>query len=148
MDEGKKKIIMIVVIVACIVAAVVITVATHSGSSTGGVDSIKRGTAMLWIKCRSPKCENTWQMDKRDYFEYIEKYRMGMTVPGVVCPKCGDKSGYRAEKCEKCGFIFERDSVPNDLADRCPKCNYSAMEELRKKAGGGKRATTEKPEPK
>jgi rubrerythrin len=132
MEEGKKKMIMIGVIVACIVAAIVITVATHSGSSSGGVDSIKRGT-MIWLKCR--KCENTWQMDKRDYFEYIEKYRVGMTIPPLVCPKCSEKEGYRAEKCEKCGFIFERGTT-NDLVDRCPKCGYSALEEVRKKARG------------
>jgi ribosomal protein L40E len=131
MEEGKKKMIMIGVIVVCIVAAVIITVATHSGSSTGGVDSIKRGE-MIWIKCRDPKCENAWQMDKRDYYEYIEKYRVGMVVPGIVCPKCGEKNGYRAEKCGKCEFVFERGSVPNALPDKCPKCGYSAMEELRK----------------
>jgi ribosomal protein L40E len=142
MEEGKKKTIMIVVIVVCIVAAVIITVATQSGSSTGGIESIKPGTAMLWIKCRNPKCENAWQMDKRAYFEYIEKYRVGMTVPAIVCPKCGEKQGYRAEKCGKCEFIFERVAA-NDLPDRCPKCGYSAMEELRKKAGGGRKETTE-----
>jgi ribosomal protein L37E len=144
MEEGKKKMIMIVVIVVCIVAAVIITVATHSGSSAGGIKSIKRGTAMVWIKCRNPKCENTWQMDKRDYSDYIEKHGMVMTVPPIVCPKCGEESGYRAEKCEKCEFIFERGSVPNDVADRCPKCGYSATEEMRKKTRGDVQQTTEK----
>jgi ribosomal protein L40E len=145
MEEGKKKIIMIGIIMACIVAAIVITVATQSGSSEGGIDSIKRGE-MIWIKCRNPKCEEAWQMDKRDYFEYIEKYRIGMTVPAIACSKCGDKEGYRAEKCEKCGNIFERGAVSGDLADRCPKCRYSAQEELRKQVGGVKQpATTETP---
>jgi ssDNA-binding Zn-finger/Zn-ribbon topoisomerase 1 len=143
MEEGKKKMIMIGVIVVCIVAAVIITVATYS-TSPGGIESIKRGTAMFWVKCRNPKCENTWQMDKRDYFDYIEKYRAGMTVPAIVCPKCGEKSGYRAEKCGKCEFVFERGSVPNDVADRCPKCSYSATEEARKKARGDVQQTTEK----
>jgi predicted RNA-binding Zn-ribbon protein involved in translation (DUF1610 family) len=135
MEEGKKKMIMIGVIVACIAAAVIITVATHSKRSEGGIESIEPGT-MYWLKCRNPKCENTWQMDKKDYFEYIEKHRMGMTAPGVVCPKCGEEKGYRAEKCEKCEFIFERSSVPNAPADKCPKCGYSASEELRKNAIG------------
>ena len=143
MEEGKKKMIMIVVIVACIAAAVIITVATHSGSSAGGIESIKRGTATFWVKCRNPKCENTRQMDMRAYFDYLEKHRVGMTVPGVVCPKCGEDKGYRAEKCGKCGFIFERVAT-SDLPDRCPKCGYSAMEELRKKARGDVPQTTEK----
>ncbi|MDD5063220.1 MAG: hypothetical protein PHQ35_00470 [Phycisphaerae bacterium] len=141
MEEGKKKIIMIGIIVACIVAAIVITVASQSGAD-GGIASIKRGT-MIWIKCRSPKCENTWQMDKKDYFEYIEKNRSGMTVPGIVCPKCNEASGYRAEKCQKCDIIFER-GTGNDLPDRCPKCGYSALEDMRKKARGDTSPATEK----
>jgi ssDNA-binding Zn-finger/Zn-ribbon topoisomerase 1 len=143
MEEGKKKMIMIGVIVACIAAAVIITVATHSGSSIGGIESIKRGEAMFWIKCRNPKCEHTWQMDKRDYFDYLEKHRVAMTVPGIVCPKCGEGSGYLAEKCGKCEFVFERVAT-SDVPDRCPKCGYSAMEELRKKARGEVEQTTEK----
>jgi ribosomal protein L40E len=134
MEEGKKKLIMVVIIVASIIAAVVITLATRSGGGEGGLDTIKGGQ-MIWLKCRSPKCENTWQMDRKAYYEYIEKNRMGMVVPGVPCPKCNEKDGYRAEKCGKCGNIFER-VVTNDFADRCPKCNYSAMEELRKQSGG------------
>lgn len=144
MEEGKKKMIMIGIIVACIVAAIIITVATHSGGTEGGIDTLRHGEAMFWMKCRNPKCESTWQMDMKDYFDYIEKHRVGMTVPGVVCTKCGEDKGYRAEKCEKCGFIFERGAVANDLPDRCPKCNYSASEELRKKARGEVPQTTEK----
>jgi ribosomal protein L37E len=75
-------------------------------------------------------------MDKRDYFDYIEKHQVGMAIPPIVCPKCSEESGYQAEKCEKCGFIFEIGSVPNDVKDRCPKCGYSASEEARKKARG------------
>lgn len=135
MEEGKKKIIMIGIIVACIVAAIVITVATQSGGGDGGIGSIKSGT-MIWIKCRSPKCENAWQMDKKNYFEYIEKNREGMTVPGIPCPKCNEVDGYRAEKCPKCDTVFER-AAGGDVADKCPKCGYSKLEELKKKARGG-----------
>jgi DNA-directed RNA polymerase subunit RPC12/RpoP len=138
MEEGKKKIIMVIIIVVCLVAAVVITVASHHGGVEGGVDTIKRGE-MVWIKCRNPKCEYAWQMDRKDYYEYIENNRNGtMIVPGIVCPKCGEKDGYLAYKCPKCGTVFEK--VLNDLPDRCPKCGYSAMEELRKKTGGARRA--------
>lgn len=135
MEEGKKKMIMIGLVVACIAAAVIVTVMSRSGSSVGGINSMKRGEAMFWIKCRDPKCENTWQMDKKDYYDYMEKHRVGTTAPALVCPKCGAGSGYRAEKCEKCEFIFER-GTSNDLADRCPKCGYSKLEAARKKAGG------------
>ncbi|MFA5251104.1 MAG: hypothetical protein WC454_00765 [Phycisphaerae bacterium] len=133
MEESKKKIIMIGIIVACIVAAIVITVATQS--SGDGVDSLRRGQAMVWIKCRSPKCENTWQMDKKDYFEYLEKNRSGMTVPGIACPKCNEVSGYRAEKCAKCDTIFER-VTGSSVIDKCPKCGYSKLEDMTNKARG------------
>jgi len=135
MEEGKKKIIMFVIIMACLVAAGIITYASRS-RSTGGIESIKRGAETVWVKCRNPDCEHTWQMDKRDYFEYLRKHRepMAMTAPPVVCPECGEESGYRAEKCENCELIFERGSVPRDFADRCPKCSHSAIEEARKKA--------------
>jgi predicted RNA-binding Zn-ribbon protein involved in translation (DUF1610 family) len=134
MEAGKKKMIMIVIIVACIVAAVIITVATRSASS-GGIESIPTGT-MVWLKCRD--CGNTWQMDRRDYYDYIEKNRIGMTVPGIVCPKCGKESAYLAIKCPKCGNIFEKVATTRDYSDRCPECGYSEQEELRKKASGGR----------
>ena len=135
MEEVKKKMIMIVVVVACLVAAGIITYATRSGS-TGGIETIKRGTATVWLRCRSPKCENTWEMDKRDYFEYLSEHQdpMSMLAPAVVCPKCSEEGGYRAEKCEKCGLIFERGTVPHDFADRCPECGNSQTERLRKEA--------------
>jgi predicted RNA-binding Zn-ribbon protein involved in translation (DUF1610 family) len=142
MEEGKKKIIMTVVILVCLVAAGIVTYSTRSSSKAGGIESIKRGTEMYWLKCRNPDCEHEWQMDKRDYYEYLNEHRREappMSVPPVVCPKCGEDSGYRAEKCEKCGLVFERGSVPNDLPDRCPKCGYSAIEEARKKARSKKK---------
>jgi ribosomal protein L40E len=138
MEEGKKKMIMIGIIVVCIAAAVIITVATHSTSSQDGVGSIKPGT-MIWIKCR--KCDNAWQMDRKDYYDYIEKYRVGFHVPGIECPKCGEKEGYKAEKCPKCGTVFE--TPTSGLPDKCPKCGYSAMEERRKKARGETSTTEE-----
>lgn len=130
---------MIVVIVACLVAAGIITYATRP-RSTGGIESIKRGTATVWVKCRNPDCEHAWQMDKRDYFEYLKEHQdpMSLTAPAIVCPECGEESGYRAEKCENCGLVFERGAVPGDFVDRCPKCGYSATEEARKKARSSK----------
>jgi hypothetical protein len=134
MDEGKKKILMTVIIMACIALAVIITIATQSGGS--GIDSVDK-SAMIWLKCRNPKCENTWQMNKREYYEYAEKHRKGMQVPPIPCPKCGEDTGYWAEKCEKCGNIFERGSVPNEIVDKCPKCGFSKLESLGGSPSGG-----------
>jgi predicted RNA-binding Zn-ribbon protein involved in translation (DUF1610 family) len=121
--------------VACIALAVIITIATQRGNT--GISSVDPD-AIVWLKCRNPKCENTWQMNKREYFEYCEKHRRGMTVPPIPCPKCGEETGYRAEKCEKCGLIFERGSVPNAIADKCPKCGFSRIESIGATPGGDK----------
>jgi predicted Zn finger-like uncharacterized protein len=106
------------------------------GKSPGTLESIQRGEEMYWIKCRNPECENEWQMDKKDYFLYLRESQdpMSMMAPAIVCSSCGKGSGYRAEKCEKCKLVFERGSVPNDFADRCPECSFSKTEERRKEA--------------
>ena len=96
---------------------------------------------------RSPDCKAAYQMGKRAYFKYIEEHAdpMSPSAPALVCKKCGKESIYRAEKCEKCGLIFLRGTVPNDFADRCPKCKYSETEDVRKrrlKAANAKPSTT------
>ena len=135
MEGSKKKPIMIGVVVVCLVLAGIITYTTRSGSG-GGLESIKRGQEMFWLKCRNPDCENEWQMDMKDYFVYMKENQdpMSMAPPAHLCPECGEEGGYRAVKCEKCDLVFERNSVPNDFADRCPECSYSSTEEARKKA--------------
>ena len=92
------------------------------------------GGQMYWIKCRNAECKNEWLMDRIDYFVYLRENQdpMSMVTPAVLCTKCGEKGGYRAEKCEMCGLIFERGSVPNDFVDRCPNCSCSKTEERRK----------------
>ncbi len=134
MEDSKKKPIMIAVIVACLVLAGIITYATRS-KEEGGIAAIKRGK-MTWLKCRNPDCGHEYQMDLKDYFIYMKEHQdpMSLTAPEIVCPECGEESVYRAEKCEKCGLIFEMGTIPNDFADKCPECKYSKIEESRKKA--------------
>jgi len=89
-----------------------------------------------WVKCRNPQCGAEYQMNLKEYFEYMEEHADpgSLLPPPLVCKKCGQKSVYRAVKCEKCGFTFERGTVRADFADRCPKCGYSKVEEARKRA--------------
>jgi DNA-directed RNA polymerase subunit RPC12/RpoP len=142
MEEGKKKAIMITIIVVCLAAAGAITYVTRR-KGLGDIHSIQPGT-MIWIKCRNPKCENEWQMDAREYYDYLEANRVAdMTRPAIVCPKCGEESGYIALKCPKCGAVFEKGSVPNAPSDKCPKCGYSKREERMKQATSGEQPTTE-----
>ena len=117
-----------------------------------GINSISPEET-IWVKCQNPDCKAAYQMGKRAYFKYIEEHAdpMSPSAPALVCKKCGKESIYRAEKCEKCGLIFLRGTVPNDFADRCPKCGNSKTEERRKQrahslAMSGRRLTAEEVE--
>ena len=100
-----------------------------------GVDMIEPGM-MIWVKCSNKACGAEYQMDKKDYFEYLKEHQdpMSMAAPAIVCKDCGEERVYRAVKCEKCKLVFERGSVQHDFADRCPECGHSKTEELRKQA--------------
>lgn len=148
MTSDKKKLAMLGIIVVCFGLAVGITVYRRhkEGSVPRGIESIKRGD-MTWVKCDNAACEAEYQMDKRDYFEYLEanpptaeQFVAMMTDPNLkgatplVCKSCGQKSVYRGEKCDKCGLVFMRGTVRHDFADRCPECGHSRTEEKRKES--------------
>jgi predicted RNA-binding Zn-ribbon protein involved in translation (DUF1610 family) len=141
MEESKKKPIMIAVIVVCLAVAGIITFARRSGGG-GGIDSIPAGK-MTWVKCNNPECKTEYQMEEKQYYKAIQE-RLNpaamMSTVALICEKCGKPSVYKAEKCGNptCGVVFLANSVPNDFADRCPKCGRSEIEEIRKarKAAG------------
>lgn len=138
MEESMKKPVLLGVIVVCLVLAGVITFKVRSGK-TGIPEHFEK--EMIWVKCRNPDCEATYQTTKKDYYEYIEAHvdpRM-MEPPPLVCEKCKEESGYRAVKCEKCELVFEIGSVPADFEDRCPECKYSTIEKKRKEAAARRR---------
>jgi DNA-directed RNA polymerase subunit RPC12/RpoP len=137
MEESKKKPIMIGVIIACFAVAVGITIMTRPGAGGGGIPA-EYATQQIWMKCRNDQCNSEWEMNKLEYYKFLEQFRvenpglMGET-PAVTCTKCSEPSCYVAAKCAKCGFIFEKGTVPKTFEDRCPKCGYSSIEEDRKK---------------
>ena len=90
----------------------------------------------VWVKCKGPDCGAEYQMSQTAYYEYLRKHRdpASPEPPSPVCKVCGQKSIALAVKCEKCGSVFFKGTVPHDFADKCPKCNYSKTEEERKKA--------------
>ena len=131
MKEGKKKPVMIGFIVVCLGLASAI--AYMSRPRRSGLDSVPRGQ-MIWIKCRNPDCRAEYQIDNKDYWEYIEKNRnpVSLSMPALICRDCENKSVFRAVKCEKCGLIFFHGTVRGNFADTCPECGFSKMEEQRK----------------
>ena len=134
MEDSKKKPIMIGVVVACLVLAGVITFMRSSGSP-GGLDKMQRGE-MMWVKCNNPDCKSEYQIDKKDYFKYVEEHAdpIRMNVPPLVCKDCGEESVFRAIKCEKCELVFFKAAAApgGGITDRCPECGYSKQEELRR----------------
>lgn len=97
----------------------------------------------MWVKCKIKDCTAAYQISKKYYYRYLKKNQdpMSMKPANLVCKKCGKESIYRAEKCDKCGLVFKRGSVPHDFADRCPTCKYSETEEKRRRAREAKRQT-------
>ncbi|MBN2591900.1 MAG: hypothetical protein JXA81_00225 [Sedimentisphaerales bacterium] len=137
MEDSRKKPIMIGVIVVCLIVAGLITFARRGGGGSG-IDSIS-DDKMTWVKCSNPKCKAEYEMSEKQYFKEMEKRfnPMARTSPPLTCEKCGKDSLFRAVKCPYCGIVFIRDSVPNDLFDRCPECGKSETEEIRKKRLAG-----------
>ena len=137
MEESRKKPIMIGVIVVCLIVAGLITFARRGGGGSG-IDSIS-DDKMTWVKCSNPKCKAEYEMSEKQYFKELQQRfnPMARTSPPLTCEKCGKDSLFRACKCPYCGTVFIRDSVPNDLFDRCPKCGKSETEEIRKKRLAG-----------
>ncbi len=99
------------------------------------IDELERGV-LYWVMCTNSDCGHKWQMARKDYLIYLREHQdpMELAPPGIVCPKCGEASGYRGVKCKKCGTMFLRGTVAHDYADRCPECGHSETEALRKEA--------------
>ena len=140
MEAVKKKTIMLGVIVTCLVLAGIITYATRAKSS--GIEALKG--QLIWVKCSNSDCGAEYQMDKKEYFDTIQKLTkenpfaaISQGTLALICKKCGEESVYRAEKCPKCGLVFFWSTAGHgDLADRCPECGNSQTEETRKQARG------------
>ncbi len=138
-----KNNIYIIVIVACLLLAGIIgyKYTFSSGGGGGGIESIP-ADSMIWVKCRNPACKAEYEMSQRDFLEYQRENfdPLARVAPALVCKECSEKSIYEAVKCgnPSCGIVFEKDSVPNDFSDRCPKCGFSKMEDDRKRALKGR----------
>ena len=134
MDEDKKQKVKIVFVVGCLVLAVVIYLITRGKS--GGLGRTK-GTIQLL--CANEECNAEYELTPEKMRETMVPSGPGMgMMPGMgpqtfVCTECGENSAFRAMKCERCGFVFTQVyDGSQDYADRCPECEYSAIEERRK----------------
>ncbi|HUT29018.1 MAG TPA: hypothetical protein VMX13_04420 [Sedimentisphaerales bacterium] len=105
----------------------------------------------VWLKCRNPACQAEYQFNKRQYYQFLERYHLehpgSLQAPGLVCQKCGEQSAYEAAKCTRCGLVFEKGWKQRDFEDRCPKCGHSAIEAARKEAARRRKQESDAPTP-
>lgn len=122
--------------VAVIFLPLVFFLAKTALSKDTGIEVCRVRSDVIWVKCSNPDCGVAYQIDKIDYYASLAKEAKpgALELPGIICRDCAKKTVYRAEKCENCGAVFIRGSVAHDFTDRCPKCNYSKLEQARKDA--------------
>jgi len=128
--EGNKKLIKIAIIIVCLGLAGVIVCMSRPGRS--GLGSVPRGQ-VIWVKCNNPDCGTEYEIDEKDYWEFVEKQRdpMSLSMPALICKDCGKRSVFRAVKCLKCGLVFFHGTNRTSFADTCPECGFSKMKEQR-----------------
>jgi len=123
-----------IIVVCLLVAGVVIF---RGGSDDSGLGSIS-DDEQVWVLCLD--CGTSYEMGKKAYYEQLEAKAKTATSPLAVryleCETCGKDAVIIAVKCEKCGHVFRKGSVPNTNPDRCPKCKFSKTEAIRKERLG------------
>ena len=131
MDDDKKRKFKVILVVCCFVLAGAIFLMTRPKSPGSG--SAKRAIQML---CVNEECNAEYEISSDEFREMMQTRGPGaMMMPGMgpqafTCDECGEESAFMATKCGQCGFVF----VPtydgsDDFPDRCPECDYSAIEE-------------------
>lgn len=123
------------IIVVCLIIAGIVVFAGGSGDS--GIDSLSNET-QKWVKCRA--CNASYQMGEKEFFEKLKQKSIEianpMVQPRLTCEKCNKDAVMEAVKCDECGEVFFKGTVPNDFPDRCPKCKHSATEARREASQG------------
>jgi DNA-directed RNA polymerase subunit M/transcription elongation factor TFIIS len=133
MEKSRKKIFMIGIIAVSLITAGFITFSTMFNNSSD-LNKLKGQT--VWLKCQNSKCNHSFEMDMKDYYEQLQDNRRSNVTraSALTCPKCDERSAYEAFKCEQCGNIFFVDRTKRDYFDRCPKCGFSKEEKQRENA--------------
>ena len=125
------------IIAVCLLLAVLAYVFLWgNGGSGGGIKDIGAGETQ-WVICLNKNCGAAYEMSKRDFVEQSREAARAnplQQIFAVKCEKCGQKSAVKAIKCPKCGEVFLYGTLSNP--DRCPKCNYSETEAIRKERLG------------
>ena len=135
---GLSKPLMVGLVVLCLVLAVgaYIYMLPEEG---GGISDLAGN--MIWAKCNNPDCNAEISIDEAEFRTAVgEEKQKNPLFPGdppVACKQCAQISLLEAVKCPQaeCGAVFFRGELgPTEFRDKCPKCSFSATQELRKKS--------------
>ncbi len=128
MEEAKKRRFMISVIVVCLLVAGIIYWRTNASRQTDTTSGdVQNGTVLM--KCNNQRCQAVFEVTAKEYREFMQQSNpLGEMQLGMQCKQCGQRSAFRAVRCEKCGSVFFYGYEGADFADRCPKCGFSKME--------------------
>ena len=127
MDEQTKQYLVIGLAVVCLLG---LGVRFFRGGGSANIGDEK--VTLMCTSCGGFEIS----ADDDKYREARDKYDLETPtmLPGQIlameCPKCGQKSCYQAQKCEKCGNIFVSGQARDPkYLDRCPQCGVSMIEE-------------------
>ena len=123
MDANTKKKALISIIVACTAVAIIITV-VNILSGSGGYGT--KGS--MQVLCINEDCGKDFMAARKDVRQHlVDTGRAAIGSVVIVCPECGQETGYPAIKCEECGEVFFPDYQSDEPPDTCPNCGHSAQ---------------------
>jgi predicted RNA-binding Zn-ribbon protein involved in translation (DUF1610 family) len=130
-DETKKYVGITVAAIFLLLAGMYAYRTMFGGSLTGPVGN--KQMALLCTSCGG------FEIPVDEFRDLMNKNSdsMMMGMPGQLmameCPKCGQKTCYRAQKCPQCENIFVFGQAKDqNYPDRCPKCMHSKNEDKQK----------------
>jgi predicted RNA-binding Zn-ribbon protein involved in translation (DUF1610 family) len=83
------------------------------------------------LRCINPKCNHEWVMSAEEFNKPTGQApdpREADSARVTLCPKCGQKSGYRMSQCPKCEAFYVDNQLKQRMGqkpeepEKCPKC--------------------------
>ena len=126
MEDSKKKPLMLIIIGVCLSVAAIMFFFTRSQKAK--IPGFEGETVALM--CSNPDCQATHEMDKHEYYKYVQKNRnpLSLSAPPIVCKECGEESVLKAFNCEECDVVFLPYAAQGDLPGICPECGLRVTE--------------------
>ncbi len=123
MDAETKKKVLIAIIAVCTSIAIVMTIVNiRRGSGDYGAQG------SMQVLCTNEDCGKDFMAARKDVRQHlVDTGRGALGAVVIVCPECGQETGYPAIKCEECAKVFFPDYQSGGPPDQCPECGHSAQ---------------------